>query len=431
MKGKKATKLAAVALSAVFGCGAFAGCTNGSKYLVIMTQELNGLFNPFFSTSGTDMDVVGQTQLSMFTTDEDGKIAFGDDEAVIVKDYEMKSEGNKSVYYFVIKNGIEFSDGTPLTMNDILFNMYVYLDPAYTGSTTMYSTKIEGLQAYRTQQNLSGGGAQQDDALTMNAAGRAQNRLNELINLFRAHPTSAGATTYEADPATMRAAIAESVPTSGYREALWPNGTPTSGDATEMARTQLGEDYDRVLTLFREELENDFNAAKDAYQDEPYSTNTAGLVFDEVTSFMFMEGYIELEYYKDPVTNQEDKNKIVKATKQYTNIGSRDTAIDYVFNDKISTALHQILSYYQTGTTLRSEYEGQARDAILHERVGDTGLANPNIKGIRSLSPDHMPEVNGQPEETIATVTVTNHDYEVAQRRGAAHERLRRAPRHG
>ena len=167
MKNKKAVKTAvSIALAAVLSLGtvsALAGCRKGERTLVIMTQELNGLFNPFFSTSGTDMDVVGQTQLSMFTTDEDGKIAFGDDEAVIVKDYEMKSEGNKSVYYFVI----EFSDGTPLTMNDILFNMYVYLDPAYTGSTTMYSTKIEGLQAYRTQQNLSGGGAQQDDALTM------------------------------------------------------------------------------------------------------------------------------------------------------------------------------------------------------------------------------------------------------------------------
>ncbi len=418
MKAKKATKFAAIALSAVFGCGAlgaFAGCTNGSKYLVIMTQELNGLFNPFFSTSGTDMDVVGQTQLSMFSTDEEGKIAYGDDEAVIVKDYEMKTENGESVYYFVLKNGIEFSDGTPLTMEDVLFNMYVYLDPAYTGSTTMYSTKIVGLQTYRTQQNISGGGTQQDDALTKTAAGRAQNRLNELINLFMAHPTSVGATTYEADPDTMRAAIAESYPTIGYKEAIWPNGTPTAGDADAMAREQLAADYERVLELFREELENDFNAAKDAYQDEPYSTNTAGLVFDEVTSFMFMEGYIDVEYYKDPVTNKEDKNKIIKATKNYNNISNRTSAINYVYEDKISSALHQILSYYQTGTTLRAEFDGQARDAILHERVGSAGLAYPNIQGIRSLSPDHMPTVNGQPEETITSVDVNGHTYEVAQ----------------
>ena len=33
----------------------------------------------------------------------------------------------------------------------MLFSLYVYLDPAYTGSTTIYSTDIVGLAAYRTQ----------------------------------------------------------------------------------------------------------------------------------------------------------------------------------------------------------------------------------------------------------------------------------------
>ncbi len=36
-------------------------------------------------------------------------------------------------------------------MRDVLFNIYVYLDPVYTGSSTMYSTEIVGLAEYRTQ----------------------------------------------------------------------------------------------------------------------------------------------------------------------------------------------------------------------------------------------------------------------------------------
>lgn len=38
--------------------------------IVIMTEELSGLFNPFYATSGTDMDVVGMTQIGMLGTDE-------------------------------------------------------------------------------------------------------------------------------------------------------------------------------------------------------------------------------------------------------------------------------------------------------------------------------------------------------------------------
>ena len=36
-------------------------------------------------------------------------------------------------------------------MKDVLFNLYVYLDPAYYGSATIYSTDIVGLMEYRTQ----------------------------------------------------------------------------------------------------------------------------------------------------------------------------------------------------------------------------------------------------------------------------------------
>ena len=46
------------------------GCGGGGKKdsIVIMTEELSGLFNPFYATSGTDMEVVGLTQIGMLTT---------------------------------------------------------------------------------------------------------------------------------------------------------------------------------------------------------------------------------------------------------------------------------------------------------------------------------------------------------------------------
>ena len=114
-----------------------------------MTEELNGLFNPFYATAGTDMDIVGMTQIGMLTTDDNGNTTCGENEATVVLDYEISESNGNSVYTFVLKNDILFSDGYALTMNDVLFNMYEYLDPVYTGSSTMYSTKIVGLDAYR------------------------------------------------------------------------------------------------------------------------------------------------------------------------------------------------------------------------------------------------------------------------------------------
>ena len=91
-------------------------------------------------------------------------VACGDEHAVVVKDYDVvyDSTTDNTVYTFVIKNGITFSDGKPLTINDVLFNLYVYLDPVYTGSSTMYSTDILGLKDYRTQ-TVSSGDSNTDD----------------------------------------------------------------------------------------------------------------------------------------------------------------------------------------------------------------------------------------------------------------------------
>ena len=172
-------------LSVLSGCGG-----NGEQAFVIMTETLDGLFNPFFSTSASDGTIVSMTQIGMLTsdTDENGdaQVAFGPDYAVVVLDYQSSYDINESsekpdekkgvtTYTFVIKNGIKFSDGKPLTIEDVLFNMYVYLDPVYTGSSTMYSTDIQGLSQYRIQQNLSGG-TNADEFLTKEASTMASNR---------------------------------------------------------------------------------------------------------------------------------------------------------------------------------------------------------------------------------------------------------------
>jgi peptide/nickel transport system substrate-binding protein len=143
------------------------GLNSETRVLSLSTGALDGNFNPFFYTAQNDGNILSNTQIGMLTSDENGNLVCGEDQACVVLDYtttmyDTKTVGTGSVttvgstdgrteYEFVIKKGIKFSDGTELTIKDVLFNLYVYLDPAFTGSATIYSTDIQGLKAYRSQ----------------------------------------------------------------------------------------------------------------------------------------------------------------------------------------------------------------------------------------------------------------------------------------
>ena len=45
---------------------------------------------------------------------------------------------------------VKFSDGTQMDIDDVIFSLYVPLDPTYDGIMTLYSLPIEGLEAYRS-----------------------------------------------------------------------------------------------------------------------------------------------------------------------------------------------------------------------------------------------------------------------------------------
>jgi len=380
-------------------------CTSGKSSdkpdaLVIMTEDLDGLFNPFFSTTAADANIVGMTQIGMLTTGFENNeviVACGDNEAVVCKDYAVTydSTSDKTVYTFVIKNGIKYSDGKPLTIEDVIFNLYVYLDPVYTGSSTMYSTDIVGLQDYRTQ-TLGSGSDDTDSQISKAASDRAQNRINELINLFKATGATPTVGSYSAGYDKMVAAIKAHSLSSGYKEAI-------SNKADEVTFENLLADYELTLKLFKEELETDYVSAKESYLEDPYKSTGE---FDEVTSFMYAEGYVTIEYEKDPVTNKDIKSKIKKVTRQYNAevVKDKASAINYVYDSKIESELHQILQYWATANDLKTEYSAQAKEVILHENITDGKLQVENISGIVSLG--HTTDVT--------TVTANNGTYTVA-----------------
>ncbi len=383
-----------VSMAAVMG-----GCSKaGVDAFVVMTEQLDGLFNPFFSTSSADSTVVGMTQIGMLSSTYvkgEVEVAYGDNEAVVVKDYDIvENDNDTTTYTFVLKNGIKYSDGHPLTMEDVLFNYYVYLDPVYTGSNTLYSTDILGLSEYRTQ-TMGSASDDSDNLITSQASNRAQSRIRELINLFRAQ-LKASATNEVGYDAMVEAIKGHSV-SVGYQDAI-------SNDPSEVTNTQLLADYEHALELFKEELGSDFVNAQESYVDEPYKSHEE--FKNEIFCFMYAEGYVEVEY-AEGADGKKDRTTIKTLTPKYpSSITTKEAAIEYVYNDVISRQLDVVLQYWATATTLTNEFTAKAKEVILHENVSDDGsLAVQNISGIVSL---------GHTDAAGTTIQVNGKDYTVA-----------------
>ncbi len=387
MSKKVTVRAMALAACGVMGLAAIplTACKSNRDSIVIMAEEFSGLFNPFYATSGSDMEVVGLTQLSMLTTDSKGELIAGDNEATVVKEFEIDTSGQNSVYTFVLKNGLKFSDGKPLTMNDVMFNIYEYLDPVYTGSSTMYSIKINGLAKYRTQQNLSdaeAGNVQQDkDSLQANS--NARTRRSELLGVYKqpGFNTGSGASEiYYATPDMMKEAIAEWNVSPSYKAVV-----PMDEGDTDFNKKLL-EDYEFVLETFQKELKSDFSAARESFDlnTAPYQEHAAKLEND-VFKFFLYEGYIKPEYEK--VQGKEDKTKIVKFDGEEIcdTIKTQEAAIKRVYDDKINGEFENVLISYATAGTVLTQFAAEAKDVILNNRREEGQLLYPRVDGVVSL----------------------------------------------
>ncbi|WP_455015948.1 ABC transporter substrate-binding protein [Oribacterium sinus] len=136
------------------------GNTDGS--LVFAQDEFSSKFSPFFAETVPDQDVVNFVTAPLLTIDRSGAIIYkgieGETKEYNGKEYTYKGisdlavteNADGTVYYdFTIKDGVKFSDGKPLTADDVIFSMYVYADPTYDGAASFYSVPIQGMEEYR------------------------------------------------------------------------------------------------------------------------------------------------------------------------------------------------------------------------------------------------------------------------------------------
>lgn len=361
------------------------GGDKGKKYdnertaLVLATDTLDEVFNPFFYTSGSDGEIVSQTQIGMLTSDENGKPTAGWDEACVVHDYSIIQHGTikdqngndyskyYTDYYFAIKDNIVFSDGVPLTKKDVLFNIYMYLDPAYAGSSTMYSVKIQGLDAYRTNDPNATSSSDNDSYYSSEASAR--------INCIREWADERNNATW----------------------AELSNYEHYDDEAT------IEKDILKAHELFKEELEGDWNSAVSVDPTKDYAKyvdSDGKLILDTAWKiFLYRYGIFSLIPHRNTAdTTKIDYYELNDKNYNYTESKyDKETVIQYVYDyflydhtrasQSYKDNLVSIITYYATAQSLFSYVRS---DCIRHD-LSSSERKVKSVSGIEFIKANSIP----------------------------------------
>ncbi|MDD5937076.1 MAG: ABC transporter substrate-binding protein [Clostridiales bacterium] len=219
MRRNKFQKALSVALTLSM-CAALTGCgkgdnkgnqdktpSNGGNTVTEQTNEtplvvgylqFNEKFNPFFYDTQTDRMVLDMVSVRLLSTDRTGANVLNAIEGETIPyngtDYTYNGISNIEVdydeatdittYKLKIRDDVKFSDGHVLDADDVIFSYYVFSDPSYDGSVTLYSVPIIGMQNYRKNNSNAESTTVSDEEIAnglANLSEAAQNKIIEQI----------------------------------------------------------------------------------------------------------------------------------------------------------------------------------------------------------------------------------------------------------
>lgn len=400
MKSKR--KLLAGALAVLMAASSFAACKstkdpNGDggtgKYdperdpVRFAIEGQDGVFNPFFSTTAYDSEITGQTQIGMLSiSGKNATISCGDDQACVSKDYtETRLDANGdpvssgsisntegfTEYAFLIKKGIKFSDGKELTIKDVLFNLYIYLDPVYTGNATMYSTDIVGLTDYQTQ-----GVADDTESFNQTFVTKAEERIQAIDDycqylIYVDNPTTTGG--------------------AGVKP------------ATDEAEAKIKADIEILKTLFREELSSDWQSATESLEDmkKEYQIETVWQLF------LYNWGVVNVETSSQtgyPI-KENGKYKLdfsaYKSLLETSGKTEREFATEMVWNRYIEDdmgvlnpqGIQRLLLGSASSDKILEKFTAEAKSDYFNNIKQDGGLT---VKSISGITTEQITSFNGK-----------------------------------
>lgn len=123
---------------------------NSPLVLPITIGETTAVFNPFTATGGNDREILDRMLTPLISHDHVGNPVAGKDIDSVALDFAeaVDENGNQKVTY-VLKNNLKYANGDALTLKDVLFSHYVYLDTNYIGGETLYALNIKGVKEFR------------------------------------------------------------------------------------------------------------------------------------------------------------------------------------------------------------------------------------------------------------------------------------------
>ncbi len=367
------------------------GINNETTRLVLSTAEMDGVFNPFYSSAAADSNIVGMTQISMLAADKNGniigyttpqtRIAALAAEPCVVYDYDeytYTENGDQFTRYrFVLKNNVKFSNGSPLTMKDVLFNLYEYLDPAYYGSATIYSTEIVGLKEYQTQTRSQREQDKFNERFDAEALSRIEQLTIDAINDIRDD--------------TSNRSLTDAEMTELLKAWQQKHTSPLS--------QHVVEDYGYAKAYFRKELETDYTNSVDTAKDIKF------MAADGVTEVCLTTDTEAFLYNEGKITWDEKNHKFEYSFGEASKNWTREEAVQRMYDSYVPNSIDEVINMWNTGNELRQYLANKLKKEYFDNMDEDERIQN--ISGIKFINRTEAVEVNGN---TYAPVTAYNAD---------------------
>ncbi|MGI8281827.1 ABC transporter substrate-binding protein [Bacillus mycoides] len=127
---------------------------------VVGMPSPGGIFLPHFMENGWDGNITQAIFAPLVGLDKEGKPI-----PILAKKWDISED--QLTYTFHLKGDLKFSDGSPLTADDVAFTLTLLHDPTYSGATDISQTAIKGGQAYKEGKATSIEGIQVIDPKTI------------------------------------------------------------------------------------------------------------------------------------------------------------------------------------------------------------------------------------------------------------------------
>ncbi|WP_209860490.1 ABC transporter substrate-binding protein [Paenibacillus shirakamiensis] len=110
--------------------------------IIVGLTDPSGAFVPYFTQSGYDGNVNNQLNASLVSTDDQGV-----PQPELAEKWEISADNLTYTYH--LRKDLKFSDGSPLTAEDVAFTWTILHDKAYNGDTQVEPLHVKGGKAYK------------------------------------------------------------------------------------------------------------------------------------------------------------------------------------------------------------------------------------------------------------------------------------------